>query len=314
MLGYKAFNKNLVCRDFQYEIGETYELPNGEKPIICERGFHFCKEIEDLTDYYTLYSSRIAVVEALGDIVSDDEGEKYCTNKIHIVKEITEIISEMDQLNKELRNTGIFNKGNKNTGNCNFGNFNTGDHNIGSFNVGLRNKGNSNSGNYNIGSYNTGHRNHGYNNRGNHNTGDDNIGSFNIGNFNVGHYNIGVSNTGDFNAGDNNTGARNIGRYNAGSFNIGNFNTGFFNTKPPTLRIFNVDSGLTFEELADHLDMTCAELKKFFSEICFGDIEKADYDLIKKLPNYNEDLFNEILNKINKEEEKINGRRIRVKN
>ena len=28
MIGYKAFNNDLTCRDFQYEVGKTYEMNN----------------------------------------------------------------------------------------------------------------------------------------------------------------------------------------------------------------------------------------------------------------------------------------------
>jgi hypothetical protein len=45
MRGYKAFNKDLTCRGFQYEIGKTYEM-DGEIEI-CRRGFHFCESISD---------------------------------------------------------------------------------------------------------------------------------------------------------------------------------------------------------------------------------------------------------------------------
>ena len=36
--GFKAFNKDLQCRDFQYEVGQNYTLEG--KIAICERGFH----------------------------------------------------------------------------------------------------------------------------------------------------------------------------------------------------------------------------------------------------------------------------------
>lgn len=45
MRGYKAFNKDMTCKGFQYEIGHTYEF-DGE-PIPCKQGFHFCKSIAE---------------------------------------------------------------------------------------------------------------------------------------------------------------------------------------------------------------------------------------------------------------------------
>ena len=87
MKGYKGFNKDLTCRDFKYEIGKTYEME--EEPIVCERGFHFCKELKDVLDYYELYrDNTFCEIEAYGDIITDDN-EKYCTNKIKIIRELS---------------------------------------------------------------------------------------------------------------------------------------------------------------------------------------------------------------------------------
>ena len=52
MLGYKAFNEDLTCRGFQYEIGQTYSME--EDPIPCYRGFHFCKSIAETYQYYNM--------------------------------------------------------------------------------------------------------------------------------------------------------------------------------------------------------------------------------------------------------------------
>lgn len=37
---YKGFDKDLKCRDFQYEIGGEYEE---ESAKLCESGFHACE-------------------------------------------------------------------------------------------------------------------------------------------------------------------------------------------------------------------------------------------------------------------------------
>lgn len=38
---YKAFDKNMQCRGFQYEVGKEYEIDGEIK--CCDRGFHACK-------------------------------------------------------------------------------------------------------------------------------------------------------------------------------------------------------------------------------------------------------------------------------
>ena len=87
MKGYKAFKKDLKCRNFQYEIGNIYEL-DGE-PVICEYGFHFCLNIADCYQFYEMSDdTRICEIEALGKIVTDTDSIKYCTNKIKIIREI----------------------------------------------------------------------------------------------------------------------------------------------------------------------------------------------------------------------------------
>ena len=86
MIGYKAFNMDLTCRDMQYEIGKEYVFEG--KPIACKQGFHFCDTIAECYQFYPMSSStRICKIEASGDIVKD--GQKYITNKIKIIEEIT---------------------------------------------------------------------------------------------------------------------------------------------------------------------------------------------------------------------------------
>lgn len=85
MKGYKAFNSDLSCRDFQYEIGKTYTLE--EEPIICKHGFHFCDNIIDCFNYYPFDGkTRIAEVESLGIVIK--HYKKNVTSKIRIIREI----------------------------------------------------------------------------------------------------------------------------------------------------------------------------------------------------------------------------------
>ena len=217
--GYKVFNPDWTCRDFQYEVGKTFE--ENVKPSCCGRGFHFCKEAIDCFNYYAFNpKNKVAEVIALGEL--DTDGDKSCTNKIQIVREVPWIeVLTIVNIGKE--NTGI-----GNTGNCNAGNENTGDWSSGYWNSGTGNAGDGNTGDFNTGNWNTGNGNTGYKN-----TGDSNIGD---------------ENTGDSNIGNENTGKRNIGDSNTGDWNKSSFNTGCFNTKEQKILLFNKPSDMTYRD------------------------------------------------------------------
>ena len=84
---YKGFDKNLKCRDFQYEIGKTYEEPTAE---LCEKGFHACEYPLDVFGYYAPGDmSRYCEVDL--DDVSDKKSNvdsKRCGKKIAVKAEI----------------------------------------------------------------------------------------------------------------------------------------------------------------------------------------------------------------------------------
>ncbi len=169
---YKLFNSNWTCLNMQYKVGETYTM--AEKPRICDKGFHYCPKLIDCFYYYNFDTrNKVAEVEILGDIDKSFEGDKECTNKIKIVREISwhEVL---DLVNIGKNNTGRGNIGSYNTGNYNTGYRNTGNHNIGDYNTGYRN-----TGSYNTGNYNTGYRNTGNHNTGNYNSCDYSTGFFN---------------------------------------------------------------------------------------------------------------------------------------
>lgn len=214
MKGYKAFDKNLRCKDFQYEIGQTYEMD--EDIECCKRGFHFCKTIADCYKFYFISeSTRICKVKAIGKIKTDD-GIKYCTNKIKILSEVKNprIKSNVNKSSTGYCNTGNWNSGNRNSGNWNSGNYNSGGWNSGDWNSGYKNSGDNNNGDRNSGDWNSGYRNSGIMNKGNKNSGDCNSGSSNAGNFNSGSFNSGDSNNGDCNCGDWNKGDCHLGAFN----------------------------------------------------------------------------------------------------
>ena len=86
MIGYKAFDKNLQCRGFQYEVGKEYEIDGKIK--CCERGFHSCENPLEIFDYYDMLNSRFCKVEQSGDIDKEKNTTKVCSSKIKIVAEL----------------------------------------------------------------------------------------------------------------------------------------------------------------------------------------------------------------------------------
>jgi len=110
--------------------------------------------------------------------------------------------------------------------------------NTGHSNTGDRNTGDSNTGNWNTGHSNTGHS----------NTGDRNTGHRNTGDRNTGHRNTGDSNTGNSNTGHSNTGHSNTGDSNTGYGNGADRATGFFCQEPQTVKCFDVETNLSYED------------------------------------------------------------------
>ena len=87
MKAYKGFDKDLKCKDFQYEIGKTYEEPTAE---LREKGFHACEYPLDVFEYYAPGNmSRYCEVDL--DDVSDkksNKDSKRCGKKIAVKAEI----------------------------------------------------------------------------------------------------------------------------------------------------------------------------------------------------------------------------------
>ena len=86
MIGYKAFDKHLQCRGFQYEVGKEYEIDG--KIRVCERGFHACENPLEVFDHYDMLNSRFCKVEQTGDIDKEKNTTKICSSKIKIVAEL----------------------------------------------------------------------------------------------------------------------------------------------------------------------------------------------------------------------------------
>ena len=174
--GYKVFRPDWTCdptghNPKQYTCPGKFE-EEGELDV-CGRGMHFCQVAADCFNYYRFNSeNKVAEVIAYGEVLT--EGDKSCTDKLEIVREIPwDEVLRIVNLGKNC--TGRCNTGNRNTGDWNTGNWNTGNCNTGDCNTGNRNTGNCNTGDWNTGNCNTGNR----------NTGDWNKSSFNTGCFNT---------------------------------------------------------------------------------------------------------------------------------
>ena len=50
--GYKATEKDMKCRDYQYELGTQHDMPDETEIKECEQGFHLCKTLSDVFRYY----------------------------------------------------------------------------------------------------------------------------------------------------------------------------------------------------------------------------------------------------------------------
>ena len=265
--GYKVFRPDWTCNPTgknckQYTCPGKFE-EKGELNVCCH-GMHFCQTAADCFNYYNFDSNnKVAEVIAYGEVKTD--GDKSCTDKLEIVREIPwDEVLRIVNIGKNCtginntgnRNTGHYNTGDRNTRYCNTGDKNTGDRNAGNCNAGDRNTGNRNTGSRNTGNhntmdYNTGDCNTGDWNTGNWNAGDCNTGSRNIGDWNTGRCNVGECNTGSGNTGDCNTGNMNSGSFNTGDFNNSSFNSGCFNVKEHKIMLFDKPSDMTYQNWLD---------------------------------------------------------------
>ncbi len=278
MIGYKAFDENLQCRGFQFEVGKTYETGREKEGLrLCsDTVFHFCRELHRIESEsnYCISKSRVCEVIAEGDVVTD--GNKYGTNKLFILREIPR---------EELNKYNSCNSGNRNSGDCNSGNRNSGN-----WNSGNRNSGNWNSGNWNSGNWNSG-------------------------NWNSGNCNSGDCNSGNCNSGDCNSGNWNSGDWNSGFFNTNSPLVRIFNKETnvprndidfPSFLCFDLtvwvshDTATDEEKEAHKFDIeTCGGFTKTISykkafRLAWDKADKEEHKKLLKLPNWNNEIFMEI--------------------
>ena len=87
--GFKGFDKDLKCRDFQYEVGKEYST---DKAITCKTGFHYCENPFDVFQYYapsdnTGNLNRFCEVEGSG-LFDNSNKDKTCCTHLNVKCEI----------------------------------------------------------------------------------------------------------------------------------------------------------------------------------------------------------------------------------
>ena len=122
MIVYKGTDKDMKCRDFQFELGKEYVE---EEAKLCYKGFHGCEYPLDVFAHYAPADSRFFVADLDG--VTDEEAEddsKRVGTKIKlraeigiagVVKAAVEYIKEKAESSKN--QTGNYSAA-TNTGDC----------------------------------------------------------------------------------------------------------------------------------------------------------------------------------------------------
>ena len=275
--GFKVFRPDWTCspngNTKQYTCPGKFE-EEGELDV-CGHGMHFCQTAADCFNYYSFNSeNKVAEVIAYGDVRTD--GDKSCTDKLEIVREIP-----WDEV---LR---IVNIGKNRTGRCNTGDWNTGDCNTGDWNTG-----DCNTGDWNTGDWNTGNR---------------NTGDWNTGNRNTGDWNTGDCNTGDWNKSSFNTGCFNTEEQKITLFNKPSGMTYrewmdsdaryLLNQIPKDVVEWVYEEDMTDEEKATHptYETTGGYLKVLDESECgqlwWGSLSDRRKEIIKAIPNFDAEIF-----------------------
>jgi hypothetical protein len=87
VISVKGFGLDWKCRDFQFEVGKTYEIDGEIKA--CERGFHAIEGHPlEVFVYYAAATSRYAIVRQSGALSREADDSKVASAKITIEAEL----------------------------------------------------------------------------------------------------------------------------------------------------------------------------------------------------------------------------------
>ena len=109
---YKGMSKDMVCRDMQYEVGQTYTMPD-EEVKMCSSGYHACALLADVAVYYPIFTSRFFKVE-----IEFSPEDTYMYNKTSYdfyafsspghIKAVSKVVGRRISILKELSEKEIY--------------------------------------------------------------------------------------------------------------------------------------------------------------------------------------------------------------
>lgn len=104
--GYKGTDKDMKCRDYQYEMNKCFDIPNETDVEKCTYGFHLCRDLTDVYQFYPIVNgNRFFEVRAL---VRKEDFESYVGgNGFTIVRRGSEYVYEYSH-NKLVARSIIF--------------------------------------------------------------------------------------------------------------------------------------------------------------------------------------------------------------
>lgn len=95
--GYKGTDKDMKCRDYQFELGKQFDMPEGEEIVLCSSGFHMCQDLKNVFVYYDIgKGNRFFEVKALvrrynknGTYTYEHRDDKMTSKSVTFVRELT---------------------------------------------------------------------------------------------------------------------------------------------------------------------------------------------------------------------------------
>lgn len=82
--GYKGTDKDMKCRDYQYEMNKCFDISDDKDVEVCEHGFHMCLKLRDVYGYYNVRdNNRFFEVKALVRKKDKEEYGHHYDYKLH---------------------------------------------------------------------------------------------------------------------------------------------------------------------------------------------------------------------------------------